>query len=222
MNPAPHLNSEPDGDEGRFDTLQAAALLDETTRQARRRLEPAQPWLLAIRGVLVLGVFGAVWLNVRGQHPYQYPTAALVPFAVAFGVLNTIVTVAVARRATAGVTGKSRQRPAEIAGLIAIWVIAYAVMAVLAVSGVSNSVAYGLYPTTAPLIAGGLAWAGLAWARADWHRCAVGLAVAVTGAVALPAGPAGAWAVDGAGLCVTLLAAAAAIVWRQRRKVVGP
>jgi hypothetical protein len=222
MNPAPGMDTGADGDGGRFDPAQAAALLDETTQQARRRLEPAQPWLLATRAVVALGVLGAVWLNVRGQHPYQHPTAAVVPVAVGFGILNTVVTVAVARRATAGVTGRSRYRPAEIAGLVTVWVIAYAVIGILAANGVSDSVAYGLYPAAVPLMAGGLAWAGIAGARADWHRCAVGLAVAVTGAIALSAGPAGAWAVDGAGLCVTLLGAAAAIVWQQRRRVVSP
>jgi peptidoglycan/LPS O-acetylase OafA/YrhL len=222
MNPAPQTDTGTDGDGNGngFDPRQAAALLDETTQQARRRLEPAQPWLLAIRAVVVLGVLGAVWLNVRGQHPYQHPTAAVVPVAIAFGILNTIVTVAVARHATAGVTGRSRQRPAEIAGLVAVWVVAYAVMVILAGNGVSDSVAYGLYPATVPLIAGGAAWAGIAGARADWHKCAVGLAVAVTGAIALSAGPAGAWAVDGVGLCVTLLGAAAAIIWQQRRRVI--
>jgi hypothetical protein len=77
------MNHTPDsttaGNGGSFDPRQAAALLDQTTQQARRRLEPAQPWLLVIRAVAVLAVFGAVWLNVRGQHPYQHPTAALIP-----------------------------------------------------------------------------------------------------------------------------------------------
>ena len=45
-------------------------LLDQTTQQARRQFEPSQPWLLAIRAVGVLAALGAVWLNVRGQHPY--------------------------------------------------------------------------------------------------------------------------------------------------------
>jgi len=44
----------------------------------------------------------------------------------------------------------------------------------------------------------------------------------VTGAVALSAGPAGAWAVADAGLSLTLLGHAAIIVWQQRRSVVRP
>jgi uncharacterized membrane protein len=53
-------------------------------------------------------------------------------------------------------------------------------------------------------------------ARADWRSCGTGLAVAAVGAVGAFAGPAGAWAVAGVGLCAVLLGNAAAIAWRQR------
>ena len=39
------------GDGGSFDPQQAAALLDQTTHQARRNLAPSPPWLLATRAV---------------------------------------------------------------------------------------------------------------------------------------------------------------------------
>jgi hypothetical protein len=185
-------------------------------------MEPAQPWLLVIRAIVVLAVFGAVWLNVRGQHPYQHPTAAIIPVVIAFGLLNLVATVTVARRATAGVSGKSRLRPAEIAVLAVIWVGVYVAMVPMAIAGVSDAVVWGWYPVAVPLIAAGLAWAGITAARADWLNCGIGLAVAVTGAVALSAGPAGAWAVAGVGLCLTLLGHAAIIVWQQRRSVVRP
>jgi hypothetical protein len=220
MNPTPDTAAADNG--GNFDPRQAAALLDQTTQQTRRQLEPAQPWLLVIRAVVVLAVFGAVWLNVRGQHPYQHPTAALIPVVIAFGLLNLIATVTVAKRATAGLSGKSRLRPAEIAVLAAIWIGVFAAMGPMASAGVSDAVVYGTYPVAVPLIAAGLAWAGITAVRADWLNCGIGLAVAVTGAVALSAGPAGAWAVAGVGLCLTLLGHAAAIVWRQRRSVVRP
>ncbi len=220
MNPTPDTTAAGNG--GSFDPRQAAALLDQATRQARRQLEPAQPWLLVIRAVVVLAVFGAVWLNVRGQHPYQHPTAAIIPVVIAFGLLNLVATVTVARRATAGVSGKSRLRPAEIAVLAVIWVGVYAAMVPMAIAGVSNAVVWGTYPVTVPLIAAGLAWAAITAARADWRNCGAGLATAVTGAVALSAGPAGAWAVAGVGLCLTLLGHAAANVWQQRRSVVRP
>jgi hypothetical protein len=218
MNPAHDTATAGNG--GNFDPQQAAALLDQTTQQTRRLVEPAQPWLLVIRAVLVLAVCGAVWLSVRGQHPYQHPTAAVIPFAVTFGVLNLIATVAVARRATAGVSGRSRLSRAEIAVLAVIWAGAFAVMGALAGAGVSDAVVYGWYPIAVPLIAAGLAWAGMMAARANWRPCGTGLAVAAVGAAALAAGPAGAWAVAGVGLCLVLLGSAAVIVWQQRRSVV--
>ncbi len=207
------MNTAPDttADNGNFDPRQAAALLDQTTRQARRQLQPSPPWLLATRAVMVLAALGAIWLSVRGQHPYRGPTSTDIPVLVAFIVVNFAVTVAVRQRAVAGVRGRSRLRPAEITVAVLAWVAVVAVMVALAAAGVS----YSLYPTTL-LIVPGLAWAAVMAARADWGSCATGVAVAVVGAVGLLAGPAGAWAVAGLGLCAVLLGRAAAIAWRQR------
>src|ERR1700690_2364212 len=100
---------------GSLDPRQAADLLDQTAQQTRRRIEPYPPWLLAIRAVVALVIYCSVWLSVRGQHPYNHPTAAVNPVLVVLVVVNFVATVTVARRATAGVTGRSRLRPAETA-----------------------------------------------------------------------------------------------------------
>ena len=220
------MNHTPDsataaGNGGNFDARQAATLLDQTTRETRRKLAPAQPWLLAIRAVAVLAVLGACWLNVRGQHPYHGPTSAVAPFVVVFVIANFFATVTVRKRATAGVSGKSRLRPWEITVLTLAWIAVFAVIGALAGTGVRPAIVYSLIPLTVPLILAGLAWAGINAARADWHlRGRVG--VAVVGAVGLFAGPAGAWAVDGVGLFIVLLGSAVAIVWGNRRSVVRP
>jgi len=221
MNHTPDTSSAA-GNGGDFDPRQAAALLDRTTQQTRRHIEPAQPWLLAIRAVMVMAVLGTVWLSVRGQHPYKGPTSSVLPFVFVFVVVNFLATVTVRKRATAGVSGRSRLRPAEIAVLTVIWVGVYVVMGVMIGAGVSDRIVYGLYPVTAPLILAGLAWAVITATRADWQSCGTGLAVAITGAVALAAGPAGSWLAAGIGLCLTLLGSAAVIVWQQRRSVVQP
>ena len=221
------MNHTPDsttaaGNGGNFDPRQAAALLDQTTQQTRRHIEPAQPWLLTIRAVMVLAVLGACWLNVRGQHPYKGPTSSVLPFVFVFVVVNFLATVTVRKRATAGVSGKSRLRPWEITVLTLAWIAVFAVIGVLAGTGVSPAIVYSLIPLTVPLILAGLAWAGINAARADWRSCGVGVGVAVVGAVGLFAGPAGAWAVVGVGLCLVLLGSAVAIIWQQRRSVVWP
>jgi hypothetical protein len=204
------------GNGGGFDPQQAAAMLDQTTQQARRKFEPFPPWLLAIRAVLALVGYGAIWLSVRGQHPYMHPTAAVAPVGIAIGVVNVIAVTVVAKRATAGVVGRIRFRPAEMAVAVAVWAGVFVVMAGLASAGVSNSIAYGLYPAAAPLIVGGLVWAGMMAARRNWRGIGTGLAAAVIGALSLLAGPVGAWAVCAVGLGALLLGQAAVIAWRQR------
>jgi hypothetical protein len=214
MNPTPDTTTAGNG--GDFDPQQAAALLGQTTQQARRQLEPYPPWLLVIRGFGALVVYGGIWLSVLGQHPYAHPTVAAVPGAIAFGIVNTVATFAVARRATAGVTGRTRLRASEIVISVALWIGVFAVIGVLIATGVRDSITYGLYPACVPLIAAGLPWAAMMAARADWRRCAEALAIAIVGIAGLFAGPAGAWLVAGVGICLVLLATAAIVAQRQR------
>jgi hypothetical protein len=210
MNPTPDTTA---GNGGTFDPREAAALLDQTRRQARRQFEPAQPWLLAIRAVLVLAALGAVWISVRGQHPYQGPNGSALGIVAAFVVVNFTATVAVRARATAGVSGRSRFSPAEIIIMAASWIAPYVVMTALGVTRDNQSG----YLLTVPLIVVGLTYAALMAVRADWCQFGTGLAVAATGAAGAAVGQAGAWAVTGAGLCITLLGTAAVIVWQQHR-----
>ena len=208
MNPTPDTTT-PAGNGGSFDPQQAAALLDQTTQQARRKLAPSPPWLLATRAVAVLAALGAIWLTVRGQHPYKGPTGADIPILVAFVVLNFAATVGVREHAMAGVRGRTRFRPAEIIVLVLAFAATVVFMATATVS-------FALYPTTV-LIVPGLAYAAVMAARAGWRSCGTGLAIAAIGVVGAFAGPAGSWAVAAVGLCAVLLGNAAAIAWRQRR-----
>jgi hypothetical protein len=211
MNPTPDNTTT--GNSGTFDPRQAAALLEQTRRQARRQFQPAQPWLLAIRAVLVLAALGTVWLTVRGQHPYKGPGGSALLVVAAFVIINYTATVAGRRRAIAGVSGKSRFSPVEITILAAAWIAPYVVMAALGVTWDSQSG----YLLTVPLIVVGLAYAAIMAVRADWRECGIGLAIAVTGAAGASAGQAGAWAVTGVGLCLTLLGSAAVITWQLHR-----
>jgi hypothetical protein len=130
---------------------------------------------------------------------------------VAFIVLNFGATVAVRERALAGVRGGTRLRPAEITIMVVAWACVPVLIWALAAAGVS----FALHPTTV-LIVPGLAWAAVMAVRAGWRSCGTGLAVAAVGVVGAFAGPAGAWAVAGVGLCAVLLGKAAAIAWQRR------
>jgi dolichol kinase len=208
------MNHTPDpaaaGPGGTFDAEQAATLLDHTTRQARRQFQPSPPWLLATRAVMVLAALGAIWLSVRGQHPYRGPTAADIPVLIAFIVLNFTATVGVRRHAIAGVSGRSRFSQGEIIALVLAFLVAVLLMVGLDGSGVS----FAAYPTSV-LVVPGLVWAIISAMRANRRGLATGLAIIVIGVVGAFAGPAGSWAVAAVGLCITLLGDAAA-AWRQR------
>ena len=97
--------------------------------------------------------------------------------------------------------------------MVAAWAAPFVVMAALGVTGDGHSG----YLLTVPLIVVGLAFAALMAVRADWRSCCTGLAVAVTGAAGAAVGQAGAWAVTGVGLCLTLLGSAAVIAWQLHR-----
>jgi hypothetical protein len=219
MNPTPDTTTADNDDS--FDPRQAAALLNQTTQQTRRRIEPFPAWLVAIRAFIALGIYGAVWLSVRHQHPYHHPTAAVIPVVVVLAAVNLVAVLIVARRATTGVSGRTKLHPAEIAISAAVWIGVFVVLGILPGAGVSDSIAYGIYPAAVPLIAAGVTWAGMMAARRNWRPCGTAAAAAVVGLIALFAGPAGAWAVAGVGLFIVLLATAAVIEWQQRRSVVG-
>jgi hypothetical protein len=205
---------------GGFSPGKAAALLTQTTQQTRRQIEPAQPWLLAIRAVGVLAVCYVVWLSVRGQHPYKGPTGNVIPVLIGFVVVNFIATTTVRKHAIAGVSGRSRLHPVEITILAAAWIIPSVVLVPLIIAGVSNSVVYGVYPTAVPLLAAGLSWAAITARRAQWRACGAGLAVAVVGAVDAFTGPVGTWLSMGIGLCAALLGGAIINIWQQHRSTV--
>jgi hypothetical protein len=195
---------------GTFGPEQAAALLDQTTQRARRKLQPSPPWLLATRAVMVLAALGVIWLSVRGQHPYKGPTAADIPVLIGFVVVNFAATVAVRARAVAGVSGRTRFSQGEIAVLVASFAVTVVAMAVLA----ANGVGLATYPTSV-LVIPGLAWAALMAARRNRLEVAIGIAIVVMGILGAFAGPAGAWAVAAVGLCAVLLGNAVAVARHQ-------
>lgn len=134
-------------DESGLDPREAARLLEQTRRQAQLGLDFRSPQLTLIAAAVALIVFGAVWLSVRGQHPYKGPTPA------GLAVLYVLVAIRIGsviyahRHATAGVSGRSvRRLRAEGATLAVALIAVYVVRAALAVGGASDAIVYGVYP----------------------------------------------------------------------------
>jgi hypothetical protein len=204
-------------DEGGLDPRAAARLLAQTERRAQRGLDFRSPWLSLLAAVVVLVAFGAVWLSVRGQHPYMGPTAvALVVLYVV--VLIRIGTVVYAhRRATAGVSGRSvSQRRGEGAALAVALIAVYVIMGALAHDGASDGVVYGVYVVTATLLVLGTFWAARSAVREDWQGLGTSIALVLVAAGSAFAGPRGVWLSDGIGCCVVLLGLSVAQAWQLR------
>jgi hypothetical protein len=180
-------------------------------------LDFRSPWLTLIAAAVALVAFGAVWLSVRGQHPYKGPTAValVVLYAV---VLFRIGTVLYAhRRARAGVSGRSvTQQRAEGAALTVALVAVYVLMGALAHDGASNAVVYGVYVVTATMIVLGAFWAARSAVREDWPGLGLAIAIMLVAAGSAFAGPRGVWLSNGVGLCVVLLGYSLAQAWLLR------
>ena len=63
-------------------------------------------------GAVILVAYGALWLSTRGQHPYKGPSLGVVGLVYAAVAVSIAVSVKVYRRATAGVSGPSREAAA--------------------------------------------------------------------------------------------------------------
>jgi hypothetical protein len=204
-------------DEGGLDPREAARLLEETRRQAQRGLDFKSPWLSLLAAAAALVAFGSVWLSVRGQHPYKYPTVVGLLGLYAVIAIRIGSVVYAHRRAQAGVSGRSVQRrQAEGAALAVALVAVYVIMGALASAGASDGVVYGVYVVTATMLVLGTFGAARSAVREDWHELGVSIAVLVVAAGSAFAGPRGVWLSNGVGLCVVLLVNSAVEAWLLR------
>jgi hypothetical protein len=145
-----------------LDPREAAQILDQANRQARRQFDP-QSALAAVvgAGVFLFG-YGAVWWSIRDQHVYSGPAGW--SLAVLYGLIavSSIVGGVALSRANAGVSGRARrQRQAQAAAIAAAGVGAWLIEGALRYRGVSFEIVYGVYGPTVPLIALAAAAAGI-------------------------------------------------------------
>jgi hypothetical protein len=201
-------------DGGELDPREAAALLDQTTRRARRQLDLHPPFLMLVAAVVVVIAYGAIWLSVRNQHPYQGPSLAalgvLYGTIIAWGVFVAVVT----RRAVSGVSGhSSQQRRGQAVAFAVAWIFVYVFQGALHHAGASHAIAYGIYPAAAPLIIVGSAAAAYEAAKENWEWSGFACGAVILAGLAAYTGPATVWAVVGVGLAVLLVARAASAIW---------
>jgi hypothetical protein len=199
---------------------EAAQILEQTERQARRQFDPQPPLAVVMGGALVfLFGYGAVWWSMRDQHPYS-SGPALWSLGVLYGLIavSAIAGSVIYNRAQSGVSGRARrQRQVQGVAIAAAGIGAWVVEGALRYRGVSFEIVYGVYGPTVPLIALAAAAAGINAVRESWLQLGVCIGIIAVASVSTFFGPLGAWGLTGLGCCLVLLVYAAVLVVQQRR-----
>src|SRR6478609_2723751 len=210
-------------DPGGLDRREAARLLAETEREARRQFNLSPQWINVVSGVVILVAYGSLWVSTRGQHPYKGPSLGVVALVYVAVAVAFAASVKVYRRATAGVSGPAlRQQQFEGVAILVSFVLGSPVLqGALKHYGASDGIVYGVIPAAAPLIIVGTTALGIAASKADWLQFGAALAVVFAGVVAAFVGPSGAWLAAGIGLFIAVVAYGAADARRHRRVTLG-
>jgi hypothetical protein len=199
-----------------FGPQRAPGLLTRIGRQAQRLFD-GPPWLAsALRAAVFLVGYGAIWLLVRGQHPYRGPNTAVLAAVFIAVIIATAATVTSLRPPSTGWAQKQKDARAAV---LPAYMSTGLLIGALDHAGAGHWLVYGVLPATAPLLVVACAWAAAAAARGEWldYGLCVGLATAAaTGAFF---GPAGEWAVTGIGCAIVFLGHAAAREMVRHRRI---
>ena len=210
-------------DPGGLDPREAARLLAQTEREARRQFNLSPQWINVVMGAVILVAYGSLWLSTRGQHPYTGPSlgvVALVYAAVAVRVRSGGEGLP-ARDRRGQRTGGSAAAGEGVAILVSFVLGSPVLQGAARHYGASDGIVYGVIPAAAPLIIVGTTALGIAASKADWPQFGAALAVVFAGVVAAFVGPSGAWLAAGIGLFIAVVGYGAADARRHRRVTLG-
>jgi len=193
-----------------LDPGEAARLLAQTEREARRQFNLSPQWINAVMGAVILVAYGALWLSTRGQHPYKGPSLGVVALVYTAVAVAIAASVKVYRRATAGVSGPTvRQQKLEGAAIVLSYIGSPVIQGAMLHYGASHAIVYGVIPAAAPLIIVGTTVLGVAASNANRPQFITALVIVTGGIVALFVGPSGAWLAAGIGLFIGVIVYAA-------------
>jgi hypothetical protein len=174
-----------------MDAQRAAVIMQQARQRARRELAVRRPVLFVTWGLVVLVSYGALWLSVRGQHPYHGPAGAWLVLLPVLFVTAAFVTAQVVDRATSGVGGVSvLQRGIFVLSLFAGFAVLEIEKQALSYAGASRPLV-ALFGEAIPLLVTGLVFVASSAINAslDWPRLVLGLWLLVVAAGGAWAGP---------------------------------
>jgi hypothetical protein len=115
---------------------EAAAAMQDARARAGKELVISAPVVYAAWGLVWLLGYGAMWLSVRGQHPYRGPSGVSVAAVFVLAGFAVAAVLVIASKAVAGIDGRSA-RDRRI--ILATWGIGYLIVVVLQ-AAISSSV----------------------------------------------------------------------------------
>ena len=170
-----------------MDVQQAAAIMRQARERAQRQLAVRRPVLFLTWGLVVLIGYLALWLSVRGQHPFHGPTPPAVVTLIVLFVAAAVITAWVVDRASSGVGGPSVLQRGIFVLALAAGGFALDIFIHAASQASTDRALVVQLSAAAPLLIVGLVFVASCAANGilDWPRLAVGLwllAVAAEGA----------------------------------------
>jgi hypothetical protein len=115
---------------------EAAAVVQDARARARKELVISAPLVYTAWGLVWLIGYGAMWLSVRGQHPYSGPSGVSIAAVFVLAGFAVAAVLVIASRAAAGIDGRSA-RYRRIIG--ATWATGYLILLLLQ-AAISSSV----------------------------------------------------------------------------------
>ncbi|HEX2823133.1 MAG TPA: hypothetical protein VHO07_23655 [Streptosporangiaceae bacterium] len=136
---------------------EAAAVVQDAHARARKGLVINAPVVYAAWGLVWLLGYGAMWLSVRGQHPYTGPSG--VSIAVVFGLVAVAVAavVVIISKTVAGIDGQSARHRSMILRTYAAGYLILLCLQVAIKSSVSTRT-FAFVAFAAPLLLAGLTY----------------------------------------------------------------
>lgn len=140
---------------------EAAAVVRDAHARARKELVISAPLVYTAWGLVWLLGYGAMWLSVRGQHPYTGPSGVSIAVVFVLAAFAAAAVLVIISKTVAGIDGQSVRYRRII---LATWATGYLIL-LLVQAAISSSVSTRTYAFVA--FAGPLLLAGLAYILAS-------------------------------------------------------
>ena len=136
---------------------EAAAVVRDARARARKELVISAPLVYAAWGLVWLIGYGAMWLSVRGQHPYTGPSGVSIAAVFVLAGFAAAAVLVIIHRSAAGIDGQSVRYRRII---LATWATGYLILLIVQ-AAISSSVSTRTLTFVA--LAGPLLLAGLTY-----------------------------------------------------------